>query len=66
MSNQQVSLYNYYRRPISQKDIPIFKILVIRMCISNSLPFSFVEIEKTQAVFDFVVSNYKLPTQKRI
>ncbi|KAF0561098.1 hypothetical protein F8M41_000123 [Gigaspora margarita] len=66
MSNQQVSLYNYCRRPISQKNIPIFETLVIRMCISNILPFSFVENEKTQAVFDFVVPNHKLPTQKRI
>ncbi|CAG8544456.1 4713_t:CDS:2 [Racocetra persica] len=47
-SNQQTSLHNYYRRPMSQKDIPTFETLVIRMCISNGLLFSFIENEETQ------------------
>ncbi|CAB4420336.1 unnamed protein product [Rhizophagus irregularis] len=53
-------------RPMSSKDTPTFETLVVKMCISNGLPFSFVENEETQAVFNFVAPDLKLPNRKKL
>lgn len=39
---------------------------MIKMCISNGLPFSFVENEETQAVFNFIAPGLKLPKRKKL
>jgi len=36
------------------------------MCISNGLPFSFINNEDTKALFKFVAPDIKLPTHKRL
>ncbi|CAB4380184.1 unnamed protein product [Rhizophagus irregularis] len=65
-SNKQITLTSFYRRPMSSKDTPTFEALVVKMCISNGLPFSFVENEETQAVFNFVAPGLKLPNRKKL
>ncbi|CAB5381510.1 unnamed protein product [Rhizophagus irregularis] len=65
-SNKQTTLTSFYRRPMSSKDTPTFEALVVKMCISNGLPFSFVENEETQAVFNFVAPGLKLPNRKKL
>ncbi|CAB4419957.1 unnamed protein product [Rhizophagus irregularis] len=65
-SNKQTTLTSFYRRPMSSKDTPTFETLVVKMCISNGLPFSFVENEETQAVFNFVAPDLKLPNRKKL
>jgi hypothetical protein len=39
---------------------------MIKMCISNGLPFSFVENEETQAVFSFIAPGLKLSNCKKL
>ena len=51
---------------MSSKDTPTFEALIVKMCISNGLPFSFVENEETQAVFNFVAPGLKLPNRKKL
>lgn len=51
---------------MSIKDTPTFETLIVRMCVSNGLPFSFVENEETQAVFNFIAPGIKLPSRKKL
>jgi hypothetical protein len=51
---------------MSHKDTPTFETLMVKMCVSNGLPFSFVENEETQAVFNFVAPGLKLPNRKKL
>jgi Protein of unknown function (DUF 659) len=51
---------------MSSKDTPTFEALIVKMCISNGLPFSFVENEETQAVFNFIAPGLKLPNRKKL
>ena len=51
---------------MSSKDTPTFETLMVKMCVSNGLPFSFVENEETQAVFNFVAPGLKLPNRKKL
>src|SRR5204863_115759 len=52
--------------PMSHKDIPTFEILMVKMCVSNGLPFSFVENKETQAVFNFIAPGLKLSNRKKL
>src|SRR5947207_3107413 len=51
---------------MSNKDLSTFDTLMIRMCISNGFPFSFVENKETQAVFKFLAPDLKLPTRRKL
>ncbi|CAG8483082.1 17209_t:CDS:2, partial [Racocetra persica] len=51
---------------ISSKDIPYLENLVLRICISNGLPFSFIENEETKTLFDFIMPGLKLPDHKKL
>ena len=51
---KQPLISGYLRRPMSQKDIPYLENLILRMCVSNGLPFSFIENEDTKAFFNFL------------
>jgi hypothetical protein len=51
---------------MSAKDTPTFEALMVKMCVSNGLPFSFVENEETQAVFNFIAPGLKLPSRKKL
>ena len=51
---------------MSSKDTPTFETLMVKMCVSNGLPFSFVENEETQAVFKFIAPGLKLPNRKKL
>lgn len=51
---------------MSSKDTPTFEILMVKMCVSNGLPFSFVKNEEIQAVFKFIASGLKLPNRKKL
>jgi hypothetical protein len=51
---------------MSSKDTPTFEALIVKMCISNGLPFSFVENEETRAVFNFIAPGLKLPSRKKL
>ncbi len=62
----QSTLTKWCNRPLSSKDTPTFETLTIKMCISNGLPFSFVENEETQALFNFIAPGLKLPSRKKL
>lgn len=62
----QSTLTKWCNRPLSSKDAPTFETLTIKMCISNGLPFSFVENEETQALFNFIAPSLKLPSRKKL
>ena len=49
---------------MSHKDTPTFETLMVKMCVSNGLPFSFVENEETQAVFDYISPGLVFITSK--
>ena len=51
---------------MSSKDTPTFETLMVKMCVSNGLPFSFVENEETQAVFNFIAPGLKLSNCKKL
>lgn len=51
---------------MSTKDTPTFEALMVKMCVSNGLPFSFVKNEETQAVFSFIAPGLKLPSRKKL
>jgi hypothetical protein len=65
-STTSQSISKWCNRPLSSKDTSVFESLIIKMCISNGLPFSFVENEETQAVFNFIASGLKLPNRKKL
>ncbi|CAJ0752801.1 22775_t:CDS:2, partial [Entrophospora sp. SA101] len=63
---KQPLISGYLRRPMSQKDIPYLENLILRMCVSNGLPFSFIENEDTKAFFNFLAPGIELPTRKKL
>jgi len=44
----------------------LFEILLLRLIVSNGLPFTFVENEETIAIFQFIAPGIKLPKRKAI
>jgi hypothetical protein len=65
-TSQSTLTSRWCNRPMSHKDTPTFETLMVKMCVSNGLPFSFVENEETQAVFNFVAPGLKLPNRKKL
>lgn len=51
---------------MSINDVKRFEELFVRMVVSNSLSFSFVENEETKALFEFVAPGVVLPKRKAI
>ena len=51
---------------MSVNDRPTFEFLLLRMIVSNGLPFTFLENEDTQAVFNFILPGLNLPNRKAI
>ena len=63
---RQQSIASYCARPMSINDRPTFEFLLLRMIVSNGLPFTFLENEDTQAVFNFILPGLNLPNRKAI
>ncbi len=51
---------------MSVNDRPTFEFLLLRMIVSNGLPFTFLENKDIQAVFNFILSGFNLPNHKAI
>ena len=51
---------------MSINDRPTFEFLLLRMIVSNGLPFTFLENKDTQAVFNFILLGLSLPNRKAI
>ncbi|CAG8596741.1 11184_t:CDS:1 [Scutellospora calospora] len=51
---------------LSVNDQSRFEQLLLRMIVSNAMPFIFVENEDTISVFEFLVPEIKLPKHKVI
>ena len=64
--SHQSSIINFYRRSLSTSELSLFEILLLRLIVSNGLPFTFVENEETIAVFQFIAPGIKLPKRKAI
>jgi hypothetical protein len=65
--NQRQNLISgYLGRPISKKDILHFENLILRMCISNGLSFSFIDNDDTKEFFKFIAPGIELPTRKKL
>jgi hypothetical protein len=62
----QQHITNYLSRPLTKKDKPYFEILLLRMSVSNGLPFNFFENQETKDVFEFIAPALKLPSRKRM
>ncbi|CAG8697432.1 4109_t:CDS:2, partial [Racocetra persica] len=56
----------YVLRPLFEKDKPHFKNLVLRIIISNSLSFTFIENNKIQEVFNFIALALKLSNRQAV
>src|SRR5947208_939965 len=62
----QSSITNYVSRPLTKRDKPYFETLLLRMQVSNGLPFTFFENQETKDVFTFIAPALKLPSRKRM
>ncbi|CAG8842698.1 24179_t:CDS:2, partial [Gigaspora margarita] len=60
-----LSKYEAFREAYTN-DLLWFEQLLLRMIVSNALPFTFVENENTIAVFEFLIPGLKLPKCKVI
>jgi len=49
---------------MSINDKPNFEFLLLRMIVSNGLPFTFLENEDTQAVFNYLLPSLILPNRQ--
>src|SRR6266536_2803217 len=65
ISNQS-AITNFFCRLLSPNDQMLFELLLLRLIVSNSLPFTFVENEETIAIFQFIAPGIKLPKRKAI
>ncbi|CAG8671688.1 9194_t:CDS:2, partial [Ambispora gerdemannii] len=63
---KQSSLMGYLSRPLSNKDLLHFENLILRIIVSNGLPFKFMENQETKDVFSFIAPALKLPGRKAI
>ena len=66
VNSRQSAISNFLCRPLSANDQLWFEQLLLRMIVSNALPFTFVENEDTIAVFEFLIPGLKLPKRKVI
>ncbi|CAG8837296.1 22788_t:CDS:2, partial [Gigaspora margarita] len=57
--------YEAFRKAYTN-DLLWFEQLLLRMIVSNALPFAFVENEDTIAMFEFLIPGLKLPKRKVI
>ncbi|GBB94004.1 hypothetical protein RclHR1_22700003 [Rhizophagus clarus] len=62
----QSRIINYVSRPLTRRDKPYFETLLLRMQVSNGLPFTFFENQETKEVFNFIAPALKLPSRKRM
>ena len=62
----QPLITNYMSRPLTKRDKPYFETLLLRMQVSNGLPFTFFENQETKDVFAFIAPALKLPSRKRM
>ncbi|CAG8474303.1 15283_t:CDS:2 [Gigaspora margarita] len=51
---------------VNTNDLLRFEQLLLRIIVSNALPFTFVENENTIAIFEFLIPGLKLPKRKVI
>ena len=63
---RQAPVNNYIIRQLSDKDNQHFENLILRMIVSNGLPFTFMENQETQDVFNFIMPTLKLPNRRAI
>jgi len=63
---KQTTLANYVLRPFSDNDKSHFENLVLRMIVSNGLPFTFMENQETRDIFNFMMPTLKLPNRRAI
>jgi len=66
VNSRQYAISNFLCRPLSANDQLRFEQLLLRMIVSNALPFTFVENEDTIAMFEFLIPGLKLPKCKVI
>ncbi|GES82705.1 ribonuclease H-like domain-containing protein [Rhizophagus clarus] len=62
----QSLITNYISRPLTKRDKPYFETLLLRMQVSNELPFTFFENQETKDVFTFIAPALKLPSRKKM
>lgn len=62
----QSHITNYVSRPLTKRDKPYFETLLLRMQVSNGLPFTFFENQEIKDVFTFIAPALKLPSRKRM
>src|SRR5260363_22742 len=60
LPKKQTTFTIYVSRLLSEKDKPHFENLILRMIISNGLPFTFMENNEIQDVFNFIAPALKL------
>ncbi|CAG8475061.1 4559_t:CDS:2 [Cetraspora pellucida] len=65
-TTKQSSLIGFVQCPLSKNNIPTFENLMLRIVVSNNLPFSFVENPETQDVFNFLAPTVKLPGHRAL
>ncbi|CAG8842820.1 12980_t:CDS:1, partial [Racocetra persica] len=63
---KQTHFQSYVSHPLSEKDRPHFENLILRMIVSNGLPFTFMENYETQEVFHFIAPSLKLPNRRAV
>lgn len=66
LPKKQTSVTKYVTHSLTEKDKPHFENLVLRMIVSNGLPFTFMENYETQEVFKFIAPSLKLPNRRAI
>ncbi|CAG8811132.1 1560_t:CDS:2, partial [Gigaspora margarita] len=66
INSQQFAISNFLCRSLLANDLLWFEQLLLRMIVSNTLPFTFVENEDTIAIFEFLIPGLKLPKRKVI
>ncbi|CAG8814697.1 10205_t:CDS:2 [Gigaspora margarita] len=66
VNSRQSAISNFLCQPLLANDLLQFKQLLLRMIVSNALPFIFVENEDTIAVFEFLIPGLKLSKRKVI
>src|SRR5205814_2596137 len=62
----QQPITNYVSRPLTKRDESYFETLLLRMSVSNGLPFTFFENQETKNVLTFIAPALKLPSKKRM
>ncbi|CAG8797239.1 7388_t:CDS:1, partial [Cetraspora pellucida] len=66
VNSRHSAITNFLCQPLTVNEQSRFEQLLLRMIVSNALPFTFVKNEDTIAVFEFLVPGLKLPKRKVI